>query len=334
MDKNDVDRYTVEVSPPDESALISISNPDVFLLTLVEWSQNSTHLHAAYNLSLRRSDHEGAATLTVTTDSCGMRCQGGVLYSSVEARCPPTKAVRFDYDIDDASFLAGSALQPDGTPLLELLPVNYRPPSRLGRAIPLCDSIYNADPTQPKYFNTDARSQATGRFKQCLHATSVAACGCQDWMRLSQSQNYSDCIRYVYRVYYPDGFSIPLAFWEDGERQADTTDTFTVHEENDRTDWCISGLGDCTDRSVVESTVMGLDSVITFSGAELYHFRITLNSTSFCSFTTEAVIWVYEPGVQTQVMWSTISITASIFGVLVWLMYLVYFQIHGRRFQT
>jgi len=46
--------------------------------------------------------------------------------------------------------LSGNPTSADGTDLLEALPVNYRPPSAFGRAIPTSLYFYHADPSQPR----------------------------------------------------------------------------------------------------------------------------------------------------------------------------------------
>lgn len=71
---------------------------------------------------------------------------------------------------------------------------NYRPPSALGRAIPVTDNIYNAAPDMGRYIDKFDISKKTGSYKQCAGKSSRSNCGCTDSQKFSGLSSYSDCI--------------------------------------------------------------------------------------------------------------------------------------------
>ncbi|KAF6036180.1 CATSPERB [Bugula neritina] len=97
--------------------------------------------------------------------------------------------------------------------ILKDLPVNYRPPSALGIAIPLSHNIYNADPSKPLLYSKYKKSMETAVFKltpSCYQKSSP--CGCTPDKEASRLVTHSDCIKRVYKLTLPGWLYLCFAF--------------------------------------------------------------------------------------------------------------------------
>ena len=84
------------------------------------------------------------------------------------------------------------------------LPINYRPPSYLGEAIPLSPHIYNAVPDKPLYADRFQVSRLSAEFKTCSNQS--RSCDCMEEQLTSSDISNSDCIRTAYKVPYKRAF--------------------------------------------------------------------------------------------------------------------------------
>ncbi|KAL0246544.1 hypothetical protein GEMRC1_007756 [Eukaryota sp. GEM-RC1] len=252
-----------------------------------------------------------------------------IVPASLIVGCSPFRKVVINHDIDLISSI-------DDEFIMEPLPINYRPPSRFGKGIPISDNIYNADPSQDMYFNIDGRSKSTGSYKQCEESPELERCGCSEKSRVSQYEIETDCITHVYRVFYSDGFSLSFSVLEGDDELRSIDDKFYLHELNDRRDYCFASDTssiDCTNFDEVSDFLMSTNDTIIFAGDELYHFRATFVSESLCNYQTDFVFWVFEPPAQQTIVWATISITSITLGIVLFVLYFVFFKVSGRRFE-
>ncbi len=274
---------------------------------------------------------EGTATVILTGHTGSLKMAGGRATARVIAGCPPHDAIQFTSGITDDEMLAITS----STDEVELLPVNYRPPSEFGVAIPTTPNVYNADPSEPMYLSTDARSTSSWRYKQCSGKANRAACGCTAAMTISDDVNFSDCLDRVYRVYYGDtSFKPTFQYIRNGEVSGLLTAPYTIHEVNGRSDYCINPSGATCTSSVaeLESTLVTPDMPIKFTGQDLYHFRVTVVGDSYCSLTAYFTIWVYESPTRTVMRWAQYSITGFTFAVGLAVAYCIHLKVSGKRF--
>ncbi|KAL0226649.1 hypothetical protein P9112_013973 [Eukaryota sp. TZLM1-RC] len=316
--------------------LVSQSNP---LMSSIQIFSSRAHESSEVNGPLSselkisgKNDTFGPFSIMITSPSHSISCPFTGHYSvPLASVCPPFRLVKINHDFDLLDSI-------DDTSVLEPLPVNYRPPSRYGKGIPVCDNIYNADPNKPRYFDVDKRSLESGSFKQCEEFSEKPNCGCQKEQKVSQLESESDCITKALRVFFNDGFEPKFQVVDqkiDVVLDENFDDPYYLVELNGRTDYCFIGDElsiDCLDFDQVKNHLVLPDERIIFAGDELFHFKAVFESNSFCNFETEFIIWVFEPPAEATVVWSTISITAVTIGTVLFVLYLFYFKIEGRRF--
>eukprot|EP00741_Cyanophora_paradoxa_P013612 tig00020703_g13141.t1 len=240
--------------------------------------------------------------------------------------------------------LPGGSAQADGVALVERLPANYRPPSKLGRGIPTNDHLYAADPSKPRYFDVYEVSRSSGRLKQCAGKASRAECGCTRAMRLSQRAAFSDCIDRVLRVFQGGEFVPKLELYTDAAGVQPLRLVYQLTELNGRDDWTVKGgadvsLSDARNYDPLGSPLLTPNSTaITFKGIELYHFRARVAGPTNCHLTTEFMVWSYGAQLQSSLGWVTISVTGVAIALLLFGVYLYHFlgSTHSlvRRFSS
>jgi hypothetical protein len=135
--------------------------------------------------------------------------------------------------------------------------VNYRPPSKYGRAVPITDNIYHADPSQPRHNDVFSRSLQSGTLKQCNGKSNRAECLCTDAQRTSKLVENSDCIDRVNRptavsllhfvmsyfeqatrIFYSVEYMPNILVTGDGKTTSPLLSEYRLEEVNQRTDFC------------------------------------------------------------------------------------------------
>uniref|UniRef100_A0A6I8NMW0 Cation channel sperm associated auxiliary subunit beta n=1 Tax=Ornithorhynchus anatinus TaxID=9258 RepID=A0A6I8NMW0_ORNAN len=188
---------------------------------------------------------------------------------------------------------------------MKKLPVNYRPPSNLGIAIPLTDNIYNADPSKGRPRDYFPKSRLTGKYKQCANKTSRAECNCTENQKLSDNVAFSDCKEEVPRQKFPVvKYPIILGIVsEDGWIPLEPPYLITMTEVNNRETWKLKdneSLGvEKMKKYLKEENKLtvynpkGLN--LSIMGSELFHFRVTtVPGVTFCPLVVEFQIYVDE----------------------------------------
>jgi len=286
------------------------------------------------SLSILEGD---TSTLILRPSSTSLACvQNSDLTISLVQGCDPSKMVSFflPFNFQDY-FLNKVAVQKY---LIINLPTNYRPPSEFGRAIPTSPNMYNADPSKPRHFDKYKLSQNTGSYKQCAGKPDRAACGCTLSQLYSGFEKDSDCMQVVYgvpwrQVWLPSfNLSMMLADASFTEVTEQLEFSYTLEELNGRTDYCFKDSSiDCKDPQQVNSYMLSSQSFvgIQFSGSELFHFRMHVQTKTYCHLTTEFVVWANNPPLPESVMWVTISSAAICIAALLFVGFMVYSYLYN-----
>ncbi|KAJ1556185.1 hypothetical protein HK405_005502, partial [Cladochytrium tenue] len=199
---------------------------------------------------------------------------------------------------------------------------NYRPPSSLGVAVPTTANVYNAWPEAPMYNSRFRASRGTAVLKMCAGAANRAACGCGSDLAASPLVQFSDCISTVPTVLYDKSF-VPRIQLYQKTAPSSFMGTYTLAELNNRTDYCISSQGGvCGNSSVAMNASSG--DFITWQGPELYHFRLTVVGSEYCTLTAEVVVYVIQMPPRNSTLFVVMSLSAAAFAVLLLAAYVLY----------
>ncbi|KAM6459099.1 cation channel sperm-associated auxiliary subunit beta [Liasis olivaceus] len=272
------------------------------------WDDNQNYI---VNISVQSKFFEqGKTTIAVIMPYASLLCDVVCIILTLKNSCSYLKVMHYvlpyklstsDWLSKEDSFKYNNSLI---SKYLKDLPVNYRPPSRMGIAVPLTDNFYNADPGKPRMRNYFKGSQETGKYKQCAGKLSRAECNCKDNMKLSFSVAFSDCKEKALRMKFPV-VKLPLYFVVEDEGYSInlTTPYFvTIEEINNRINWKISGADRTSNiekltgyfRNTTKTTLYNPDGLtLSITGSELFHFRVsTIPGVSFCNLFDEFQIYV------------------------------------------
>ncbi|XP_007942726.1 cation channel sperm-associated protein subunit beta [Orycteropus afer afer] len=189
--------------------------------------------------------------------------------------------------------------------LIKTLPINYRPPSTMGIAIPLTDNFYHADPSKPIPRNLFLKSKSTGKFKQCANASTREECNCTNDQKLSYAVAFSDCREKVPRFKFPvTQYPISLEIsTRNGQIPVDLPYLVTVTEVNMRENWKLKQHTPATItklqshlKSYLKVPVYNPKGLnLSIRGSELFHFKISVvPGVTFCNLVEEFQIYVDE----------------------------------------
>uniref|UniRef100_A0A7N4NRA6 Cation channel sperm associated auxiliary subunit beta n=1 Tax=Sarcophilus harrisii TaxID=9305 RepID=A0A7N4NRA6_SARHA len=171
-------------------------------------------------------------------------CDTSTITLKVKSSCCYNKHIKFlhKYKISLDNWEEGEYQDEHGYNIIKTLPINYRPPSSLGIAIPTTDNFYHADPSKPKPRNYHPLSKKSGKYKKCLNKTSRKDCNCTTEEKMSQNIAFSDCIEKVLRFLYPvNQYPIFLDI-KDGDFLVPMEPPYliTISEVNNRKNWKLS----------------------------------------------------------------------------------------------
>ncbi|KAM5338941.1 cation channel sperm-associated auxiliary subunit beta [Glossophaga mutica] len=202
-------------------------------------------------------------------------------------------------------WLSGVHTDSQGFNMIKTLPINYRPPSNMGIAIPLTNNFYHADPSKPIPRNLFHKSKKSGKYKQCANAPTRKACNCTHDQKFSHAVAFSDCREKVPRFKFPvTQYPISLEIHsEDGRVPVETPYLVTVTEVNERENWELKH----TVPENVRKLKIYLESILnvpvynpsglnlSIKGSELFHFRVSvIPGVTFCNLVEEFQIYVDE----------------------------------------
>ncbi|GKT28420.1 Cation channel sperm-associated protein subunit beta like protein, partial [Aduncisulcus paluster] len=295
--------------------------------TTIGYVSSVNHSYTMNKFSLSENGSYGPSVVRINTNPVSIICPFSGILLPLTVECSPATQLNISLAVSSSSTSAVSVPS-----AYETLPTNYRPPSKYGTAIPICSNIYNADPSEPMYNNVKQISQETGEYKQCLDKDTRDDCGCKVDHYTTSDPRHTDCIEQVVRVFYSDGFTPSFYVEEIGSTQTLFEGQVLVQEVNGRTDFCVDGVCDHpSDDSGLTLDLSG-DGVISWKGAELFHLQFTAILDSYCALESYAIVWVYEPPVQSVTMWVFISLTVAGFAVAMFFGYLHHYNTNEKRF--
>ncbi|XP_045663561.1 cation channel sperm-associated protein subunit beta isoform X2 [Ursus americanus] len=136
-------------------------------------------------------------------------------------------------------WISGVHKDSQGFNMIKTLPINYRPPSNMGIAIPLTDNFYHADPSKPIPRNLFPKSKRSGKFKQCANMSTREECNCTNDQKFSHAVAFSDCREKVPRFKFPvTQYPVSLGIYsENGRIPVETPYLVTMTEVNRRENW-------------------------------------------------------------------------------------------------
>ncbi|XP_060118315.1 cation channel sperm-associated auxiliary subunit beta-like [Heteronotia binoei] len=277
---------------------------------------------------------QGKTSISVIITKASLVCDVTTIILTLKNSCSYLKVMHYILSVQIPASDWLSHL-PNASKHLKVLPVNYRPPSRLGIAVPLTENFYNADPGKPRMRDFFQGSKTSGTYKQCANKTSRANCDCTDDKKLSFFVAFSDCKEKAIRMKYPIS-KLPLSFTiesEDGSVNLSSPFFVTITEVNNRTNWEISATNQTSSLLKMRaylahrlSTTLYNPDGLTLSiyGSELFHFRVaTISGVSFCSLFDEFQIYVDDAPLAFPGQYLISSITAVLIGFISFLTFVL-----------
>nr|KAF6287199.1 cation channel sperm associated auxiliary subunit beta [Pipistrellus kuhlii] len=317
----------------DITAKGSFDNTDRFLM---EISAASTVLH------------QGSTSLALIIWGASTDCFVTTFIPTLKSSCSYLKSLHHipSTVIPMENWISGSYLDSQDFNMIKTLPINYRPPSNMGVAIPLADNFYNVDPSKPIPRNLFHKSKKSGKFKQCANKSTREQCNCTTYQKFSYSVTFSDCREKVPRFKFPVmHYPISLEIHNDyGNIPVETPYLVTVVEVNGRKLWEIKDI--VTEN--VERLQNYLQSMLripvynpsglnlSIMGSELFHFRVSVvPGVTFCNLVEEFQIYVDEVPLQFPGHTLIAITTAVVLGGFIFIVFM--FQIHnislGEKYQ-
>ncbi|XP_006839696.1 PREDICTED: cation channel sperm-associated protein subunit beta [Chrysochloris asiatica] len=248
---------------------------------------------------------EGSSSLAFIIWEASTECFVTTFVSVVKSSC---SYLRFMHHVPRTiipleDWISGIYNDNQGFNMIKTLPVNYRPPSQLGIAIPLTDHFYHADPSKPIPRNLFLKSKKTGKYKQCANMSTREECNCTDDQKISHAVAFSDCKEKVPRYKFPvKQYPVSLQiFTLEGSKPVDLPYLVTVTEVNKRENWILQHSIPATIaklKSYLESrlkvSVYNPEALkISIQGSELFHFKVTVvPGVTFCNLVEEFQIYV------------------------------------------
>ncbi|XP_053232780.1 cation channel sperm-associated auxiliary subunit beta-like isoform X1 [Podarcis raffonei] len=328
---------------------IAIGRPSLLdVSTKIYFDDNNSNL---IDITVHSRFFEKGKTTIAVIALGSLRCEVTTLVLTLKNSCSYLKSMHYvlsaktspsDWLVEDVS------AEPNGSAiarLLKQLPVNYRPPSVLGVAVPLTENFYNADPSKPKLRDYFTNSKNSGRYKQCAGKSNRSACGCTENMKLSFSVAFSDCKEKALRMKFPVS-RLPLYFTiKDEGRSVNLTSPYfiTIIEVNNRTNWKVSGTNQTSSmlkmkkylEHRLKTELYNPDGLsITITGSELFHFRVsTIPGVSFCNLFDEFQIYIDDSPLAFPGNSLITSMTTILMGGIIFVAFILYvFEIEIRNF--
>ncbi|XP_041480969.1 uncharacterized protein LOC121428433 [Lytechinus variegatus] len=238
--------YVGEIRQTEKAMLsVQVTNPSLIHVQIIR-TYNRYGMETAIITVTHKVHNKGITAILISIPSASLRCNSVSFTLTIHCTCPLTKRLHFVYDppVTAQEYLYGSPLNRKNQSLLTTLGVNYRPPSRMGIAVPLTKNMYNADPSKPRRNDRYQVSKESGFYKQCAGKKTREECECTEEMRLSSLELFTDCREKVYRITYTEALYPRLVISERGKKDQVLSDPYilTIIEVNDRDDFLIEGM--------------------------------------------------------------------------------------------
>ncbi|XP_069853824.1 cation channel sperm-associated auxiliary subunit beta-like isoform X1 [Dipodomys merriami] len=283
---------------------VLVGNPNLLDVS-VNGSFDNTDSYSIDISVTSRSVYQGSTSLALVMWEASSECFVTTLVPTLKSSCSYLRAMRHipSMVIPPEDWLSGEHQDSQGFNRIKTLPVNYRPPSNMGIAIPLTDNFYHADPSKPIPRNLFHKSQETGKYKQCAGASNREECNCTNDQKLSDSVAFSDCKEKVPRFKFPvTQYPVSLEIYsEDGLIPVKPTYLVTVTEVNTRKNWelrhtipeNIKKMKRYLEPVLGASVYNPLGLNLSIKGSELFHFRVSVvPGVTFCNLVEEFQIYV------------------------------------------
>ncbi|KAF6350912.1 cation channel sperm associated auxiliary subunit beta [Rhinolophus ferrumequinum] len=250
---------------------------------------------------------QGSTSLAFIVWGASLDCFVTTFVPRVKSSCSYLKSIHHipSQYIPLEDWISGVHKDSQGFNMIKTLPINYRPPSNMGIAIPLTDNFYHADPSKPIPRNLFHKSKKSGKFKQCANKSTREECNCTNDQKFSHAVAFSDCREKVPRFKFPvTQYPISLEIHsEDGHMPVETPYLVTVMEVNRRENWelthtvpeNVKKLKDYLE-SILHAPVYNPSGLnLSIRGSELFHFRVSVvPGVTFCNLVEEFQIYVDE----------------------------------------
>nr|KAF6483454.1 cation channel sperm associated auxiliary subunit beta [Rousettus aegyptiacus] len=284
--------------------------------------------------------HQGSTSLAIVIWGASTDCFVTTFVPTLKSSCSYLKSIHHipSKFIPLEDWISGVHMDSQDFNMIKTLPVNYRPPSNMGIAIPLTDNFYHADPSKPIPRNLFHKSQKFGKFKQCANASTREKCNCTNDQKFSHAVAFSDCREKVPRFKFPvTQYPVSLEIHsEDGRIPVETPYLVTVTEVNKRENWelkhtvpeNVKKLKNYLE-SILHAPVYNPSGLnLSIKGSELFHFRVSVVSgVSFCDLVEEFQIYVDEVPLPFPGHTLIAIATAVVLGGLIFMVFI--FQIRG-----
>ncbi|KAM4853789.1 cation channel sperm-associated auxiliary subunit beta-like [Thomomys bottae] len=314
IDLGNTHKFSVRVIPSTKGIRILeipllkvlVGNPNLLDVT-VNGSFDNTDTYSMDISVTSRSLLQGSTSLALVMWEATTDCFMTTLIPTLKSSCSYLKSMQHvsSVAIPLEDWISGEHHDSQGFNMIKTLPVNYRPPSNMGIAIPLTDNFYHADPSKPIPRNLFHKSKETGKYKQCAAASNRAECNCTRDQKFSDAVAFSDCKEKVERFKFPVtqyGVSLEI-FSENGLIPMNPSYLVTVTEVNMRKNWELSHTTPENIKKmkkylepILRAPVynpLGLN--LSIKGSELFHFRVSVvPGVTFCNLVEEFQIYVDE----------------------------------------
>ncbi|XP_027787287.2 cation channel sperm-associated auxiliary subunit beta [Marmota flaviventris] len=285
---------------------VSVGNP-MLLEVKVEGAFDDTNSYLVEISVTSKSLRQGSTSLALIAWAASTQCFVTTVVTTLKSSCSYLRAMQHvsNIIIPFEDWISGVHEDSQGFNMIKTLPVNYRPPSNMGIAIPLTDNFYNADPSKPIPRNLFRKSKETGKYKQCARVASREECNCTNDQKFSHAVAFSDCKEKVPRFKFPViQYPISLEIFSENERiPVKSPYLVTVTEVNMRKNWKLKHFVPQNVKKLknhLEAVLRvpvynpsGLN--ISIRGSELFHFRVSVvPGVTFCNLVEEFQIYVDE----------------------------------------
>ncbi|KAG8514283.1 Cation channel sperm-associated protein subunit beta [Galemys pyrenaicus] len=302
---------------------VIIGNPNL-LAFKAEGSFDDTDSYIMEISAASKDLHQGSTSLALVVWGASTECFVTTFVPIWKSSCSYIKHMHYlpMKIIPEKDWTSGVHKDSQGFNLIKTLPVNYRPPSNMGIAIPLTDNFYHADPSKPIPRNLFHKSkrlpprkkkqvnlyefnlQRSGKYKQCANKSNRKACNCTNDQKLSYAVAFSDCREKVPRFKFPvTNYPIYLEVHENERFPLPTSYLVTVTEVNGRGNWKlkhsvpenVKNLKVYLEQKLNAPVYNPLGLNLSIKGSELFHFRVSvIPGVTFCNLVDEFQIYVDE----------------------------------------
>ncbi|XP_060037351.1 cation channel sperm-associated auxiliary subunit beta, partial [Erinaceus europaeus] len=183
---------------------VTVGNPNL-LEVKTEGAFDYTDSYVKTVTVASRSLRRGSTSVALVIWDASTECYVTTVVQILKSSCSYLRSMHHipSRIIPEEDWVHGIYTDKQGFNMIKTLPINYRPPSNMGIAIPLTDHFYHVDPSKPIPRNLFHKSKNSGKLKQCANVSTRAECKCTDAQKNSYSVAYSDCKEKVPRFKFP-----------------------------------------------------------------------------------------------------------------------------------